>query len=255
MAKPNGTYVYCVVNSARKPSLSRIPPGVPSAGAPRALAGPTGTWLIVADVPLDEYGGDSIDVHLKDLEWVAARAMAHEAVVEFCHRASDVIPMKLFTIFHDDQRAASHVGSATALAAVFRRIGGCAEWSVRVSCSPASAAERAAPRSRARAVESGTAFLRRKKSQRDDVRAAAAEAARAVETVFSRLGKIAKDSVRKDTDSPGSRLALDAAFLVRRAREAAFEREAARLASTAADVGCELVLSGPWPAYHFVGGA
>jgi hypothetical protein len=73
-----------------------------------------------------------------------------------------------------------------------------------------------------------------------------------VEHVFSRLDRIAKDSVRKDTDAPGSRLVLDAAFLVPRSKQSAFERECGRLATTAGTAGCELVLSGPWPAYHFV---
>ncbi len=252
MANTSGTYVYCIVKSARKPSLAKVPPGLPGGGAPRGLQGSPGTWLIVADIPLTEYSGDTIDRHLQDLEWVSGRAMAHEAVVEFCAHTNDVIPMKLFTIFRDDRRALARVGEAGALATAFRRIAGCAEWSVRVSCSPSLAAE--VPRGREpRAAESGAAFLKRKKSQRDDRRQAAADARRTVDYVFARLNRMAKDSVRKDTDAPGSRLVLDAAFLVPRSKQPAFERECARLASSAGGAGCELVLSGPWPAYHFVG--
>jgi hypothetical protein len=148
------------------------------------------------------------------------------------------------------------VGSAPALAKVFRRIGGCAEWSVRLSCSPSPAVEAEAKRGRTRARatrESGTSFLHRKKTGRDQARSAGIAARGAVELVFRRLDAIAKDSVRKQSDMPGSNLVLDAAFLVPHRRQGTFEREVARLASATARAGCDLVLSGPWPAYHFVG--
>ena len=252
MATASGTYIYCVVRSDRRPSLAHVPAGLPGASRPRAVPAAPGAWLVVADVPLEDYSGKEIDRHLQDLEWVSARAMGHEAVVEFCARNRDVVPIKLFTIFRDDTRAVSHVSGA-ALASAFRRIAGCAEWSVRVSCSPVVEAG-GRPRGRRQShPESGTAFLRQKKSQRDDRRRAAGDARRAVETVFARLDRIAKDSVRKDTDTPGSRLVLDAAFLVPRGKQPTFQRECARLAGSAGQSGCEIVLSGPWPAYHFVG--
>ena len=250
-----GTYVYCVAKSDRKPRLTRAPRGVPGAGPTRVLEGPGSTWIVAAGVPLDRYSASAINSRLKDLEWVSERALAHEAVVEFFARTLDVIPLKLFTIFADDERARAQVGSAQALAAVFRRIGGCAEWSVRLSCSPASAAEeRAQPagtRSR-RQAETGTSFLKRKKTQRDEVHQAALAARAAVEQVFERLGALAKDAVKKPSDLPGSHLVLDAAFLVARSRQRAFEREVAKLSASLSKGGCELVLSGPWPPYHFV---
>lgn len=250
-----GTYVYCLVKSARKPLLARAPRGVPAADRPRLLEGPAGTWIVVADVPLDQYGAATINAGLQDLEWVSERALAHEAVVELFARASDVVPMKLFTIFRNDERARAHVGTARALASVFRRIGGCAEWSVRVSCSPSSAAAVAELPRPQRSIGSGTSFLRRKKSQRDDVRKAAVAAREKVEQVYRKLGDVAKESLRKEAGLPGSHLVLDAAFLVPRSQQPRFEREAARLAASAGSMGCDLVLSGPWPAYHFVGGA
>jgi hypothetical protein len=256
MQTNSGTYVYCVVKSDRRPTLGRAPSGVPGGGRPRAIEGAAGTWLVVSDVPLDAYGADSINSRLKDMEWVSARALAHEAVVEFCTRGCDVVPMKLFTIFKDDERARAQVGTTPTLRKLFRRIGGCAEWSVRLSCSPAAAvalaAERGKPRTR-RARESGTSFLQRKKVQRDEARQAASVARGTVDRVFRRLDAIAKESVRKQSDLPGSTLVLDAAFLVPRRRRGTFEREVARLSSTTSTAGCDLVLSGPWPAYHFVG--
>ncbi len=260
-----GTYIYCLVKSGRRPALARAPRGVPGAGAPRLLQGPAGVWIAVADVPLALYSATAINAHLKDLDWVSERALAHEAVVELFARSHDVVPIKLFTIFRDDERARSHVGSARALAGVFRRIAGCSEWSVRLSCPPAAGAETADRPAVAsgrgevplgtRGRFPGTSFLQRKKTQRDEIRKAGTAARTAVEQVYRRLDAVAKDSVRKPSDLPGSHLILDAAFLVARRKQAAFEREVERLATTASKAGCELVLSGPWPAYHFVGGA
>ena len=52
MANTSGTYVYCIVKSARKPSLAKVPPGLPGAGTPRGLQGSPGTWLIGTGVLL-----------------------------------------------------------------------------------------------------------------------------------------------------------------------------------------------------------
>lgn len=249
------TYVYCVVKRNRAPSLARVPAGMPRGARPRTVEGPRGTWLIVSEVPLNAYGTDAINTGLKDMAWVSARAMAHEAVVEFCARTADVIPMKLFTIFRDDERAVSHVGSAARLGPIFRRIAGCTEWSVRVNCVPSAAPGTHARRSRSASREakgSGTAFLQRKKAHRDEVRAAADLARQVVENVHARLARIAKAAVRKEGDVPGTNLMLDAAFLVSRKKERTFQRELQRLSGRAAAAGCDVVLSGPWPPYHFV---
>lgn len=252
------TYVYCVMKRDRLPPLARVPAGMPGGSRPRAVKGPAGTWLIVSDVPLDTYSADEINSTLQDMEWVSARAMAHEAVVEFCARKGDVIPMKLFTIFQNDGRAAAQVGKASDLNAIFRRIGGCAEWSVRVSCVPPGDDEEEAAtppgEQTSRGAESGAAFLARKKTERDAARKAATDARQVVEDVHARLARIARATVRKDGDLPGTPLMLDAAFLVVRTKERAFHRELERLAATAARAGCDVVLSGPWPAYHFVAG-
>lgn len=251
-----GTYIYCLVKSERKPRLARAPGGVPGAGPLRLLDGPAHTWIVAADVPLNRYGAAAINSHLKDLEWVSERALAHEAVVEFFARAHDVVPLKLFTIFADDQRAREQVGSGQALSGVFRRIAGCSEWSVRLSCATGAGTDWPAvsrPTAANRRAESGASFLRRKKAQRDEVHQAALAGRAAVEQVFGRLERLARHAVRKRSDLPGSHLVLDAAFLVPRAKERAFDREISRLSANLSKAGCELILSGPWPPYHFVG--
>jgi hypothetical protein len=247
------TYVYCVVKSLRRPSTSRAPKGVPGAGTPRVVPAPRGTWLIVADVPSDLYGEDTINEHLKDLEWVTVRAMAHEAMVEHVARRADVVPMKLFTIFHSDARAVTDVAASASLPAIFRKISGCDEWGIRVSRAADDGQARSDRLERERRALSGTAFLLEKKRERDHSRASAAASRRIAEEAYRALSKLARDSVRKDADLPGTVVLLDAALLVPRARRKSLAAAAKQQARAAGSVGCELSLTGPWPAYHFVG--
>ena len=69
---PRATYLYCVAHSRRAPSLARAPRGLPGTGLLRALDAGDGLWLVVADAPLDRYGGAPVEARLRDLDWVAA---------------------------------------------------------------------------------------------------------------------------------------------------------------------------------------
>jgi hypothetical protein len=247
-----GTYVYGLVESARAPSLSGAPAGLAGAGRPRALPVKAGRWLVAADVPLERYGEEPLARGLRDLDWVGACALAHESVVEYLARRSPVVPMKLFTIFHSDDRAIGHVARERAtLDRAFRRIADAAEWSVRVyrtgtttgSTESSSAADR-----------SGAEFLRQKKRARDAARAASATAASAAETAHRALKRIARAAIVKPPvdGEAGARLLVDAAYLVPNGRRVRFRTEAKRQAGRCRRAGCTLTLTGPWPAYHFI---
>jgi hypothetical protein len=165
--------------------------------------------------------------------------------------------MKLLTMFHNDERAAADLARRTDLRAIFRTIEGCAEWSVRVSRVPGSRAtsRKSVPAARKIGSRSGTDFLLQKKGERDRSRAESAAVRRAVAAALRSLSAAARDHVRKEAAVPGTNLLLDAAFLVPRARERRFLAAAKQAARLAHRVGCELSLSGPWPAYHFVSNA
>jgi len=90
-----------------KPSVARVPAGLPGAGSPTIGRLTATIWMVTASIPLETYGADQLEPQLRDLQWVGRIAMAHEAVVEYFVRlrATAVIPMKLFTIFSSHQRA------------------------------------------------------------------------------------------------------------------------------------------------------
>jgi hypothetical protein len=144
------TYVYCLVRSARRPSLRGIQAGMPGGGAVRVLGIPASTsppkraaavrdWLIVSTVPGEAYGEEALEAGVQQLEWVAPRALAHEAVVEHFLAAPAVLPMQLFTIFTGDARAIEHVvGDKRRIAAIMKRIEGKVEWGLRLTLDPAA---------------------------------------------------------------------------------------------------------------------
>ncbi|HVL67099.1 MAG TPA: GvpL/GvpF family gas vesicle protein [Vicinamibacterales bacterium] len=250
-------YVYCIVKAAAAPSMARVPPGLPGAGKPEAVKVSESLWLIGARVPLDTYGGTALERGLADLDWVGRIALAHEAVVEHftAKRGSTVVPMKLFTMFSNAERAVAEIaGRRVAIDRTMRRIAGAEEWGVRVVRAVTAASE---PSAKATRAASGTAFLRARKQARDDARFARAAAAEAAANAYERLQKLARDATRRQLDAPSGTVPplLDAAFLVESKKRAAFARAAEREAEICARAGAQMTLSGPWPAYNFVQGS
>ena len=247
-------YLYCIVRAARAPSLARVPRGLPEATAPEAHRLAASLWLITAAVPLAVYGPAALEPRLRDLDWVAEAAVAHEAVVEHFSRARGtvVIPMKLFTMFSSLEKAISEVGEGRpAIERAMKRIAGCEEWGIRVARLPAAPAM---ARTAADAPLSGAAFLAAKKDARDATAIARAAAIAAADEAFARLERHAREARRRERrHEPGTNPpVLEAAFLVESTARARFNAAARRQAAACAAAGAEMTLTGPWPAYNFV---
>ena len=249
------TYIYCVVKAARKPSLTGVPPGLPSGSPPQLLHSATGLWLVTSQVPLEVYGPGKLEPALTNMDWVGRIAVAHEAVVEFfaARAGVTVVPMKLFTMFSSPERAIADIGARRrSIDAAMKRIAGAEEWGIRVLRSSPAADKKPAPA----AVQSGAAFLAAKKQKRDEALEARVAAAQAAVEAFERLAAIAKDARRRE-DAPAAGATpplLDAAFLVSAGKRARFTTAARREAEACARAGAQLTLSGPWPAYNFIQG-
>jgi Gas vesicle synthesis protein GvpL/GvpF len=261
MAKSaSGTYVFCLVAGARRPSVARAPRAHAGMGRIRLVDVDRRLWLAVADAPLDRYGEDAINRGLSDLEWVSRAAVAHEAVVESFAGASAVVPMKLFTIFMSDARALEYIArERPRVDAVLKRVAHHLEWGVRVvpdrPRSAAAARPPARPGAGGSGAGSGAAFLTRKKAQRDAAVELGGRAREVVADLYDRLAAHARAATRR---APGERpvqggpLLLDAAFLVSRSRSARFEKLATRAARDLERRGYRVTLSGPWPPYSFI---
>lgn len=245
-------YVYCIVKSAKRPALSRVPQGLPGAAKPSVapLGGPL--WLIAAEVPLDTYGPGRLEAALSNMQWVGEIALAHEAVVEHFAtlRGTTVVPMKLFTMFSTLERAVADTRARRRdITATMSRIAGCEEWGVRVIRTPP-----AMPRTAAVRATSGAGFLAAKKRARDEVAESARLAAETADDVYASLAATARDA-RRRSDVPEHATTpplLDAAFLVPARGRTRFRTAARRAARACEKLGAQMTLTGPWPAYNFV---
>ena len=252
----DATYVYCLIQSEKPPSLDRAPTGLPGTGRPRVIAAGKGLWLVAADAPLDRYGEKPIEKGLRDLSWVSTCALPHEAVIEHASRSGTVLPMKLFTLFHGDERALEHVAKdRKRIDRLLARLAGREEWGVRIALDEARALRRAADEARDEAGgSSGTAFLLRKKKQQDAAREVIVRGQERASKVFDELSARADDARRRPPPPGpvGQRVLLDAAFLVAQGKVKPFQGAAKKAAGALAKDGYELTLTGPWPPYNFV---
>jgi hypothetical protein len=252
MMGETAVYLYCVVKVVARPSVRNAPDGLPGATRPAALPVSPGLWAIAADVPLDRYGAEPLAAALRDLDWVSAVALAHEAMVAHfsTRRGATTLPLKMFTMFSTTERAVADLRRRRqALAPVFRRIAGAEEWGVRVLLEPSPGRARSARP----VVAGGAAFLAAKKQARDSAREAAYAASEAAEAGFAALAAVARASSRRD-DVPAGASApplLEAAFLVPTARRARFKATAKASAEGCQRAGARMTLTGPWPAYSF----
>ena len=247
------TYVYCLVRSVRPPSLRAVPRPLPGGSSVGLLDAGDGLWAVVTHLPERGYGEASLADGLTDLDWVARRALGHEAVVEHFLRAPAVLPMKLFTLFTSDERALAHVSrERRRIDRVLARLERQLELGLRLTLDEQPRVARTAPRKTG--GESGAAYLVRKRDLIEGHREHVARARRDANRVYRAMAREATAARRRsDTErAPGSTLLVDAAFLVSTRRMRAFRTALRRQSRGLGASGVRMALTGPWPAYHFV---
>lgn len=230
--------------------------GVP----PRTIAA-AGLTAVVGDVGDREYGEAALRRNLEDLDWLARTARAHHAVLEAAAERGPVVPMRLATLFASD---AGVTGTLQDRADDFRKalslIGARSEWGVKAyavkPADPAGEPDRPAAGPEGQATGPGAAYLRRRRAQLTASKDASSEALASARTVYAELGRLAVTSRLYPPQAPDlageqAPMVLNAAYLV--ADKRAGEFAAAIDGLTASHRFVQLTLTGPWPAYSFVG--
>jgi gas vesicle protein GvpL/GvpF len=251
------SYVFCLVRSARRPAVRDIPEGMPGGTDLRVLEAGDRLWAIVETVPEEEYGEAALARNLQDLDWVGARAMAHERVIEHFLTAAALLPMQLFTMFTSDARALQHVrGDRRRIERILARIERKVEWGLRLTWDE-KAARQKVERKHANAglAPQGRAYLARKRDILGVNRAQLAEAREEAGRLFKAISSESAEAVRRtslERAAPGSRLLLDAAFLVSAGKGRAFRAAVKTHTRALRGSGVAVSLTGPWPPYNFI---
>jgi hypothetical protein len=258
------SYVFCLVSSGRTPAMRGVGKGMPGGTRLRAVEAGERLWAIVQDVTEADYGEVALARGLQDLAWVGARAIAHEHLIERFIRADALLPMQLFTLFTSDARLVEFVDrDRVRIARVLKRVAGKVEWGLRLTWDEQAArakVERKHAGARRQSAESGSssagsAYLSKKRDLLNVNRAQLAEVRTEAGRIYSAIARSAAAAVRRtamERAAPGSRLLLDAAFLVAAAKVTSFRTAVRTHTSELRGAGVAVALTGPWPAYNFI---
>ncbi|GEL23408.1 gas vesicle protein [Pseudonocardia sulfidoxydans NBRC 16205] len=243
-------WVYAVQESGAgdAPQVSGVDGERPRIVGTERLGAVVGT---VADDGFDEAG---LAAAMEDLARIEMLVRAHHGVVAATAEDRTVAPVRLATVFRDDDAVVHMLRErGDAFCDVLDRIRERREWGVKVYVDGAAAGREPAsePGPAAAADRPGTSYLLRRRADRD--RSAAVRAS--ARAVADRVAGVAREhavDVRRfapqDARLSGrdQEIVLNATFLVDRAREQEF-----RDAVSAAGAGAVVEMTGPWPPFSF----
>ncbi|QFG25195.1 GvpL/GvpF family gas vesicle protein [Actinomadura sp. WMMB 499] len=263
VARDELSYVYAV--GPRGPELARAAPeltGLQDRPVHTVEAG--GLAAVVSRVPEAQFGEEGFKAQLEDLGRLEVIARTHHGVVDALFRAVTVLPLRLATVYRDDERVAAMLEeSRTEFGGLLDRLAGHLECGVKVYALPPD--PRNAPSAPARTGgaggERGAAgsnpgrdYLRRRKAQRtrheDSAREAAETAARVREVAAAHaVDRVAHRPQQGELATGEGRNITNEAYLVPAGTTGAFA-EAVRAA--ARDLpGVRVEVTGPWAPYSF----
>ncbi len=250
-----GVWAYAVVSGEGAANRFDRLRGV--AGEPvRAVSGSDVT-AVVGTVGLDEFGEEALRRNLEDLDWLAATARAHDAVISALAGGGPVVPLRMATVFLDDGRVrqlleARHDDFVAALDQVTAR----EELGVKAYADPKVLTGEDESGHRPGEKLMGAAYLMRRRralaSQDDAFRIAAAHAERIHAGLLEHAvdGKRRPASDRRLSGRDGWTV-LNGTYLVEKDRVDAFRAAVATIDRNTP--GIELEITGPWPPYSFAG--
>ena len=227
-----------------------------------------GLRAVVSDVSLDEYGEEALDSNLCDADWLAAKVLAHQHILDGL-LACNVVPMRFCTIYSNQDRVREMLEAHyDYFLSVLARLEGKQEWGVKVYCAPSLLNEKIAElsevvktlNSRLAGKSDGAAYFLKKKIdeaiavETDRIGSEAAQDShnrlltRSWEAVVNPL--LGREVTRREED-----MVLNGAYLVSRDCVETFRTELDGLRDKYAGIGFSYEISGPWPPYNFANAA
>jgi hypothetical protein len=258
-----GWYVYGVVGesaaaSAETQAMTRS--GVGSHGVRVIRAG--NLAALASEVPLDDFGDDVLPERLNDPDWLERNARAHDDVLEAVLDDASVVPFRFGTIYLDRSEVGTMLDDRRdELERALERIEGRVELGVKAFADRSRVEESLRNRSGDDAGDegggAGTAYLLRRQRERRLEAEAEALSTEIVARAHEALRSVA-DAARVNRPQPpelsgrSDRMLLNASYLVARG-DGRLSAEVRRLADEHREHGITFEVTGPWPAYNFVG--
>jgi hypothetical protein len=246
-------YVYAVGDAvlAESADVSSID-GID--GTPVRIVVSGGLAAVVSSVDGGRFSEEALTHSLEDLRWLEDTARAHHGVVDAVALGHPVAPVRLATVYLDDDRVRAVLDEeGDAFTAALDRVRGRTEWGVKVFAA-AAAGDKPEPEPEAvsGAAGPGTSYLMRRRAARDRATAGHRQAVDAAEEVHREIARLAVASRRYPPQDPrltGRRdeMVLNAAYLVDDAGAATVRRAVENWDASSV----RLELTGPWAPYSF----
>lgn len=256
-------WAYCVVS----PDV-RAPQGVagvdPRFPVERIAAGSLA--VLVSRVPRAEFGAGALRSNLNDLPWLERVARAHEAVLDNLLPETLLVPLRLCTLYEDEQSVRRMLGrERRALLAALESVAGRQEWGFKLLADPGQILRHAREASDEAdsmaaelegATEAGGYMLRRRLERhlREVADGVADELIVDVRGRLeaSRIEFVTRPPQNRDLSQHEGEMLLNAACLVDDAGLQRLHDVAAEIESAHVAAGARVELTGPWPPYNFV---
>lgn len=219
-------------------------------GAPVEIVRHRDLDAVVGGVPMAEFDEEGLKQNLEHLPWLEEVARGHHEVVNVVAARAPTAPMRLATIFFDDDAVRRRLAELyDELVEVLDRVDRRVEWSVKVvvpeeAPAPATTSE----------PTSGADFLRQRRAQADEREARESAGVRTAEEIHRALCEVsvaARVLPAQDPQLTGftGAMILNGAYLVAVEEQEPFM---ARLRDVEAAHGDSRIESGgPWPPYSF----
>jgi Gas vesicle synthesis protein GvpL/GvpF len=246
-----GDTPWYVVGIVRPASLSLE--GVPTLLPDRALETVASDGLVAVVCTVPE--GLLDDEAAQDIDHIGQLARAHDRALRALAKRTTVVPARLGSLYPSRQAVAAMLDSHhMELSAALDELRGRSEWGLKVYSVPTGAASEPGDD----AVQSGTAYLRRKQAERRQRSADQDAAVRAVAELHHVVAGEAHAAVTRPPQHPdvsGVRapMLLNAAYLVDVTHQEAFTTVVRDRADLHREAGLRVQLTGPWPPYSFAG--
>ncbi|MGW5852053.1 GvpL/GvpF family gas vesicle protein [Streptomyces sp. NPDC055254] len=222
-----------------------------SAGPP--TAGPSPAFAI-SHVPQRDFNEHALKNHFEDLDWLENVARAHHDVVQALSLRTTVLPLRMATVYQDDDRARQALAEQLdAFAERLAQLTDHTEYGVKIYLAPAAAPPGAGPAADGAATTPGKAYLQRRRAQHSAQEAVYGQAQRAAASIEAIASRYASQRARHPTQSgaltgPAENV-LNDAYLVPHAYAEEFQAAIAEAAGVFDGVRIEV--TGPWAPYSF----